>query len=295
MEPVEEVVEFTPPPVRRTSLPLPVSPPNLHSRARFMSYPQTSNYFTKFAPDLSKTDGTSSVTHAEQNAADCTTDSSNEDVEFNGVDSEAKEFNGDFYKLCSIGSLKSLDHFSPAKSQDAQKKLLSSSPSSNRKTSNLANFLSNCEKPKPTGLVKPTRPFSLAVNSVPPIPDHLKSNSLSPQNNKNVSASTESHQKAKTTQVPRISHYSPFQKQSSPSSTRLPTVADEQNSNTRSPKVKVPTKIVFKSSASRRRQHTRKEASIERQNQLKEGCGTAWIHLQANPELSDPMVFLSNY
>lgn len=199
-----------------------------------------------------------------------------------------KEFNCDFYKLCSIGSLRSLDHYSPAKSQDAQKRHFSGSPCSNR---NLTNFLSNCEKSKPTGLVKPTRPVTLIVNSAPKVPEHLQSNYRAPQNSKNIS-----EQNAKTTQVPSNCNESTFQSQNTTTSLKsLPFQSPpEPNSNIRSPRVKVPTKFILKSSASRRRQHSKKDANSESQNHLKEGCGTAWIHLQANPELSDPMVlFLS--
>lgn len=212
-------------------------------------------------------------------------DVSTEDVEFQGVDTEVKEFNCDFYKLCSIGSLRSLDHYSPAKSQDAQKRHFSGSPCSNR---NLTNFLSNCEKSKPTGLVKPTRPVTLIVNSAPKIPEHLQSNYRAPRNSKNVP-----EQNAKTTQVPSNFNEPTFQSQNTTTSLKsLPFQSPpEQNSNIRSPRAKVPTKFILKSSASRRRQHSKKDAYSEAQNHLKEGCGTAWIHLQANPQLSDPMVF----
>lgn len=260
-----------------------------------MSYPLSSSSLTKFQANLSICNDVSFSSPTENTDGGRTVeDGSTEDVEFKGIDSEAKEFNGDFYKLCSIGSLKSLDHFSPAKSQDAQRKYLPGSPYLNKKASGLANFLSNCEKPKPTGLVKPTRPISLVVNSTPQVPEHFESSNLALQNNKNNCASTDTEQNAKTTQVPPNFRHTVFQIQSSPSSKCLPNASDEQNSNNRTPKVKVPTKIIFKTSGSRRRQHSKKDVISERQNHIKEGCGTAWVHLQANPELSDPKVWFSS-
>lgn len=217
-------------------------------------------------------------------------DVSNEDVEFKGVDSEAKEFNCDFYKLCSIGSLRSLDKYSPAKSYNAQNRHFPGSPYANRSnTSHQTNFQTNCEKPKPTGLVKPTRPVTLVVNSFPKVPDHFQSNFRAPQNSKKIFENAERN--AKTTRVPSNFNETMFLSQNTTSSQNsLPIVTQEQNSNIRSPKVKVPTKFILKSSAGRRRQHSKKDAYNESQNQLKEGCGTAWIHLQANPDLCDPMV-----
>ena len=238
--------------------------------------------------------GASSISPCKQTSEEkmIADDVSAEDVEFKGVDTEVKEFNCDFYKLCSIGSLRSLDCYSPAKSQDAQKRYFPGSPYSNRNnTSNLTNFLSNCEKPKPTGLVKPTRPVTLVVNNSPKFPEHFQSNCKAPQNSKYFSENAERN--AKTTRVPSNFNETIFHSQNTTSSKSLPIVTQEQNSNIRSPKVKVPTKFILKSSASRRRQHSKKDAYNESQNQLKEGCGTAWIHLQANPELSDPMVYFA--
>lgn len=291
---MKEIAEYSPPPIkRRTSLP--PSPSNGQQRPRFMSYPQTSSFsFLKFQHNATKIDAASSESQSEQ-SPEGVVDGSSDDAEFKGIDSEAKEFNGDFYKLCNIGSLRSLDHFSPAKSRDAQNRHITDSPHLSRKIFSPVNLLTKCEKPnKPTGLVKPTRPVTLVVNSIPNVPEHCKPNNLDPPNAINIITSEISEQNAKTKlQVPSNSPHSIFQVKNSSSSRSLPVTTEKQSGLNRTSKLKSPTKIIVKSSSSPKR-YSKRDAISARQNRFKEGCGTAWVHLQANPELSDPMVIFCN-
>lgn len=337
METVAEIGECTFPSVRRkTSLPCDTtdlqSP--ILSRIRFKSYPTDCNIPTPLA-QLSSLQ-TSPEFNTLKNNDTCGekhTDNA-EDADLECLDPEAKEFNGDFYTICSIGSNKSLDHLSPSKTRDMTLKQLMESPVFNRKSplKNVSKALpTKSDKLKPTGLVKPTRPFTLAVNSVPRIPGHkrLKSKSDVP------SPSDKSEQKPETcstTKVPcptgpgdihaktnlcskvplknlsvfqndadhclsnstsnSLGESSPSNGASSPSS--LP--ASMASDSAVAVKAKSPTKIIFRNRSpskqedSAKRHQLKKDRVVARQNRLKEGCGTAWIHLQADPSLSDPSV-----
>ncbi|XP_054716994.1 uncharacterized protein LOC129226420 [Uloborus diversus] len=352
LEPVEEAVETTPPLLRRkASLPSKTVENTVRPRNRFMSYPtgassQKINFTTVTHPPknpqipASKSAPVSSESNVDgySNETDFA-----DDTEFQGVDSEAKEFNGDFYKLCSVGSMKSLDRCSPARKTEAQFKYPNDPLACTKKPSSMSTtklVSSKPEKSKPTGLVKPTRPVTLTISSVPTVPGHSKPKSsagvrrptdfrvsanqnLPSKSNPDVLYKvncdfTKSESRAKANhsfQVPQkhilvvtpqcdtqtnittenrahVDKTSPF--------SRLPALDLHSKEHLKSAKVKSPTRMVFKSSSSpmvspskseawlKRQQWKREQRVVARQNRLKEGCGTAWVHLQAKPELSDP-------
>ncbi|KFM61645.1 Nck-associated protein 5, partial [Stegodyphus mimosarum] len=363
LEPVQEIGEqLTQQPSSKTKTSLPIDPgvsqiPS-QPRMRLMSYPTSSippkpKLRSNSSPNCSLQACSSTTSHtsivddekqrvanSDQNCVDCV-----DDTEFQSLDSEAKEFNGDFYKLCTIGSLRSLDHFSPAKSQDIHLNKGTESPSCSKKSQSVLtskNLLTKSDKSKPTGFVKPTRPVTLAVSAVPVVPDHAKKSDLttarrssdacefSPVSSTKVTSkvpSSGSHESSSNNyakincyvKVPANNNIPVLQNSSdnaesnassNPSNsevipnnstplTSLPASVTHLRERSKAAKIKSPTKIIIKSgnsplqSPSRseaisKRQQWKRDRIVARQNRLKEGCGTAWIHLQANPDLSDP-------
>lgn len=313
MEPVAEIGEYPLPSARTSaSLETRISPP---SRIRFSPYPNESkelNAIVSLLP-VRKTDNISpaqsDVVSSEplfENdvcSAECIPDCP-EDVDVECLDPEATEFNGDFYTLCSIGSLKSLDRFSPSKTRDMTIKQLLESPIFNRKAPPKSLSKSSSDKLKPTGLVKPTRPVSLCFSSVPSVPEHLKHKSFPD------TGSQESESNAKTTSICSKVPPNKFSVCQKKDAEKSP-VSSECSSSEKSPmsslpvrtvpvsvKPKSPTKIVLRSGSPSKcedplkRQQWKRDRLVSRRSHLKEGCGTAWIHLQPNPALSDPSVIL---
>ncbi|GFU23343.1 uncharacterized protein NPIL_131601 [Nephila pilipes] len=315
LEPVSEIGEYPSSSVRRTSLPLEPRTPT-QPRLRFKSYPNDSNspglpasllpIKKKDNTNLSPSSNPSPPNSLFEN--DCVSENVpdfTEDPDIERLDPEATEFNGDFYTLCSIGSLKSLDRFSPSKTRDISVKQLVESPIFKRKThpKNVPKT-STDKQQKPTGLVKPTRPVSLSFVSVPSVPEHAtqKSSSVSDPILGVGSKESDSHAKISIySKVPPI-NFSVFQidaenKKSSPvsecsSSEKSPLIC--LPTRMASVKPKSPAKIVVRSGSpsksedTSKRQQWKRDRIVARRNRLKEGCGTAWIHLQPNPALSDP-------
>ncbi|GIY96570.1 uncharacterized protein CEXT_358081 [Caerostris extrusa] len=284
LEPVAEIGEYPTTLIRRTSLPVesPIAP---KTRARFMSYPNDSNTpgpsVSLFpARKTEQVDPTPPSDPLFEN--DCVTECIPEYIEeatyIESLDPEAKEFNGDFYTLCNIGSLKSLDRFSPSKARDMTVKQLVESPIFNRKAPPKSLSKTSTDKLKPTGLVKPTRPLSLSFTSVPSVPERA------------------------TQKVPPVPKNPTLMPNQVFAPKFLPTTSREKSpmtclptriAATASVKPKSPTKIVFrtespKSDDASKRQQWKRDRIVARRNRLKEGCGTAWVHLQPNPALSDP-------
>ncbi|KAG8185535.1 hypothetical protein JTE90_012871 [Oedothorax gibbosus] len=322
---------------RKTSLPCDTtnSPSPISPRMRFKSFPADSNMPTPYEQlfPLPSSTPSSPLRNIE---IDATKQTDNiEDA--NCLDPEAKEFNGDFYTLCSIGSNKSLDLFSPSKTRDMTLKQLVESPVFNRKSppkSASKALPTKLDKPKPTGLVKPTRPLTLAVSSAPSVPRHTRQMSTSNvplPTDKSIKKSLEINSKSKVpcikspvrsgetrakinicSKVPLKNHSSVFQNDSNQckvasnsktvednSSNEVSTSSSLPASVTTSDSVvksKSPTKIIFRNRSpskqedSPKKHQSKKDRDVARQNRVKEGCGTAWIHLQADPLLSDPSV-----
>ncbi|GIY73617.1 uncharacterized protein CDAR_429791 [Caerostris darwini] len=307
LEPVAEIGEYPTTLIRRTSLPVesPIAP---KTRARFMSYPNDSN---TPGPSVSlfpvrkteQVDPTPSSDPLFEN--DCVTECIPEYIEeatyIESLDPEAKEFNGDFYTLCNIGSLKSLDRFSPSKARDMTVKQLVESPIFNRKAPPKSLSKTSTDKLKPTGLVKPTRPLSLSFTSVPSVPERAT------QKSSTGSKESDSHAKPSICSKVPPNNFSVFQNATENKKKSSSSPASECSSSEKSPmtclptriaatasvKPKSPTKIVFrtespKSDDASKRQQWKRDRIVARRNRLKEGCGTAWVHLQPNPALSDP-------
>ncbi|KAF8773376.1 Nck-associated protein 5 like protein [Argiope bruennichi] len=307
LEPVAEIGEYPLPSVETR-----ISPP---SRTRFSPYPNESketNAIISLLP-IQKTDNISPTQsdvisseplfESDACVAECIPDCP-EDVDVECLDPEATEFNGDFYTLCSIGSLKSLDRFSPSKTRDMTVKQLVESPIFNRKAPPKSLSKSSADKLKPTGLVKPTRPVSLSFVSVPSVPEHSLQKS-SPTVTDPGSKESDCH--AKTSICTKVPPNNFSVCQSDAENKKSP--VSECSSSEKSPvsclpvriasvsvKPKSPTKIVFRSGSpsksedASKRQQWKRDRLVSRRSHLKEGCGTAWIHLQPNPALSDPSV-----
>ncbi|GFY75514.1 uncharacterized protein TNIN_191071 [Trichonephila inaurata madagascariensis] len=313
LEPVSEIGEYPLPSVRRTSLPLETRTPT-QPRLRFKSYPNDSNVPGPSASllPIRKKDSTQSSNLSPPNSLfenDCASENVpdfTEDADIECLDPEATVFNGDFYTLCSIGSLKSLDRFSPSKTRDMSVKQLVESPIFNRKTNPKNVPKTSTDKLKPTGLVKPTRPVSLSFVSVPSVPDRAtqKISSISDPILGVGSKESDSHAKISIYSKVPPNNFSVFKngaenKKSSPvsecsSSEKSPLTCLPTRIASASVKPKSPSKIVVRNGSpsknedALKRQQWKRDRIVARRNRLKEGCGTAWIHLQPNPALSDP-------
>lgn len=267
-----------------------------------------------------------------------------EDCDSQSLEPEVKAFNSDFYRLCNLGSLKSLDSFSVGKTdgsvnQDLFQKQLLLSPKfarfnmrKNRELVNQKASGKNSESNTTKTLqTQPVRPTSFTS---PLVPCDRKFHSFSKKDSNckkcdatNVPENTHVFQcslhHGSQCNCERRSAHLPCSDDSLPAKkpmvnannidihSKLPIrkvtasnktqysgdkqeahlLVSPQKKTGNSPQHRISSRdllLDYRNDEVSKRQQSRRERWNARRNRMKEGCGTAWIHLQTSADFADP-------